>query len=98
MLFLLLFVQPFFRMQESNRIYLVLEFCAGGDLSHFIRRYGRVDENTVRHLMAQLAEGLKELRVHNVIHVSDKPYSWFEWSADHRMALRGKHMHWSKCR
>jgi serine/threonine protein kinase len=56
--------------QDGPFIYIVLEYCAGGDLGRYIRRYGRVSEATARYFLAQLAEGLKELRRHNVIHVS----------------------------
>ena len=56
--------------QDGPRIYIVLEYCAGGDLGRYIRRYGRVSEATARYFLVQLAEGLKELRRHNVIHVS----------------------------
>lgn len=61
------------RLQEGNRIYLVLEYCAGGDLGAYIRRYGRLAEAPVRYFAAQLAAGLRELRRHNVIHVSSRP-------------------------
>lgn len=56
-------------MQDANRLYLVLEFCAGGDLGHYLRRYRQVSEATARYFLQQVAEGLKELRRHNVIHV-----------------------------
>lgn len=56
-------------VQEANRLYLVMEFCAGGDLGRYIRRYRQVSEATARYFLRQLAEGLKELRRHNVIHV-----------------------------
>jgi hypothetical protein len=57
-------------LQDANRLYLVLEFCAGGDLGHYLRRYRQVSEATARYFLQQVAEGLKELRRHNVIHVS----------------------------
>ncbi|KIY95997.1 unc51-like kinase [Monoraphidium neglectum] len=57
-------------LKDGSRIYIVLEYCAGGDLGLYIRRYGRVSEATARYFLVQLAEGLKELRRHNVIHVS----------------------------
>lgn len=56
-------------MQDGSRLYLVLEFCAGGDLGHYLRRYRQVSEATARYFLQQVAEGLKELRRHNVIHV-----------------------------
>lgn len=40
--------------KAPNRIYLVLEYCAGGDLAAYIQRYGKVSEGTARHFMQQL--------------------------------------------
>jgi hypothetical protein len=57
-------------LQDNNRLFIVLEYCAGGDLGHYIKRYRQVSEATARYFLQQLAEGLKELRRHNVIHVS----------------------------
>jgi serine/threonine-protein kinase ULK2 len=51
-------------------MYLVMEFCAGGDLAHFIRRCKRVPEVTAHGLMLQLAAGLQEMWSHNLVHVS----------------------------
>lgn len=42
------------RLQGQNRIYLVLEYCAGGDLAAYIQRYGKVTEVVARHFMRQL--------------------------------------------
>lgn len=42
--------------QHSDRIFLILEYCAGGDLSEYIRRNGRVPENIARHFLRQLGE------------------------------------------
>lgn len=56
-------------MQEGNKIYLALEYCEGGDLANYIKRNGKVSESTARYFLQHLAEGLKELRLHNVIHV-----------------------------
>ena len=43
-------------LQSSGRIFLVLEFCQGGDLSQFIRKNGRVNEPAAQHFMRQLGE------------------------------------------
>jgi hypothetical protein len=56
-------------LQDGKKIYIVLEYCSGGDLGHFIKKYKKVPEDTARNFMQQLSEGLKELRVHNVVHV-----------------------------
>lgn len=41
-------------MQTEDRIYLVLEYCDGGDLAGYIYRHGRVSEDVARHFMRQL--------------------------------------------
>lgn len=40
--------------QTEDRIFLVLEYCDGGDLAAYIQRYGKVSEEVARHLMRQL--------------------------------------------
>eukprot|EP00803_Ostreobium_quekettii_P008930 evm.model.scf_1271.1 EVM.evm.TU.scf_1271.1 scf_1271:4023-7984(-) len=59
--------------KESNRIFIVLEHCSGGDLSAYIRRVGRVSEAFARRVLSQVAAGLQELRRHNVVHRDLKP-------------------------
>ena len=61
-------------LQENSKLYIVLEFCGGGDLGHYIKRYRQVSEAAARYFLRQLAEGLKELRRHNVIHVSSSAF------------------------
>ena len=56
-------------LQEGNRMYLVMEYCSGGDLAAFIKRCKRVSEPVAHHLMRQLAAGLKEMWAHNLVHV-----------------------------
>eukprot|EP00249_Psilotum_nudum_P011649 c23300_g1_i1 orf=420-2540(-) len=60
-------------VEAPNRIYLVLEYCAGGDLAAYIQRYGRVSEAVARHFMCQLGSGLQVLRENNLIHRDLKP-------------------------
>mmetsp|Transcript_6115 Transcript_6115/g.11721 ORF Transcript_6115/g.11721 Transcript_6115/m.11721 type:complete len:146 (+) Transcript_6115:107-544(+) len=57
-------------IREPGKIYLVLEYCNGGDLGQYLRKYGRIKESTACYLLKQLAEGLKILRLNNVVHVS----------------------------
>ncbi|KAG6434352.1 hypothetical protein SASPL_105982 [Salvia splendens] len=59
---------------EPGKIYIVLEYCKGGDLSMYIQqRQGKVSEATAKHFMQQLAKGLKILRDNNLIHRDLKP-------------------------
>ncbi|XP_078174503.1 protein kinase superfamily protein isoform X4 [Carex rostrata] len=60
-------------MQDAGKIYLILEYCPGGDLSAYIHRHGRVPEATAKHFMRQLASGLQVLRDNNVVHRDLKP-------------------------
>ncbi|KAJ8570726.1 hypothetical protein K7X08_037698 [Anisodus acutangulus] len=62
------------KIEEPKKIYIVLEYCRGGDLSMYIqRRQGRIPEATAKHFMQQLASGLKILRENNLIHRDLKP-------------------------
>ncbi|KAK4432339.1 Serine/threonine-protein kinase ATG1c [Sesamum alatum] len=61
-------------IEEPGKIYIVLEYCKGGDLSMYIQqRQGKIPEATAKHFMQQLAEGLKVLRDNNLIHRDLKP-------------------------
>ncbi|XP_049387995.1 serine/threonine-protein kinase ATG1t isoform X7 [Solanum stenotomum] len=59
--------------QAENSIFLVLEFCAGGDLAAYIRDHGRVQECVVRKFMKQIGAGLEVLSMHHIIHRDLKP-------------------------
>ena len=54
----------------ENRIYIVLEYCSGGDLAKFLRlRQGRpVSEVEARTMVLQVAEGVAYLHKHNIMH------------------------------
>lgn len=60
-------------IETDERIYLVLEYCEGGDLGEYIHRHGRVSEDIARHFMKQLAAGLQVLREKNLVHRDLKP-------------------------
>ena len=57
-------------LQLKNKLFLVMEYCAGGDLSGFIRQHRRISEDLARPLLQQLAAGLRELWSHHLVHVS----------------------------
>ncbi|XP_015058832.1 serine/threonine-protein kinase ATG1t-like isoform X5 [Solanum pennellii] len=60
--------------QAENSIFLVLEFCAGGDLAAYIRDHGRVQECIARKFMKQIVgAGLEVLSMHHIIHRDLKP-------------------------
>ncbi|XP_047316459.1 serine/threonine-protein kinase ATG1c-like [Impatiens glandulifera] len=76
-------------IEETGRIYFVLEYCRGGDLSIFIqRRHGRVSEATAKHFMQQLAAGLQILRDNNLIHRDLKPQNLLLSANDDNATLK----------
>jgi serine/threonine-protein kinase ULK/ATG1 len=61
--------------KTARHFYLILEYCAGGDLQGLIRRRktGRLSEGLTRRLMRDLSAGLKFLWGQELIHRDIKP-------------------------
>jgi serine/threonine-protein kinase ULK/ATG1 len=59
--------------ENSKYIFLVLELCRGGDLSTFIKRSKRLDENIAQSFLKQLSSGLYFLSESSIIHRDLKP-------------------------
>lgn len=59
-------------LEDDDNCYLILEYCAGGDLSHMIKK-GRISEETSRKYMTQLSNALRYLKSRNIIHRDLKP-------------------------
>ncbi|KAF0915792.1 hypothetical protein E2562_038920 [Oryza meyeriana var. granulata] len=60
-------------IRDGGKIYLVLEYCRGGDLHSYLQRHKRVSEAVAKHFIQQLASGLQMLRENNVVHRDLKP-------------------------
>ncbi|KAF8718781.1 hypothetical protein HU200_025084 [Digitaria exilis] len=60
-------------IKDHGRIYLILEYCRGGDLHAYLQRHKRVSETVAKHFIRQLASGLQMLRDNNVVHRDLKP-------------------------
>ena len=58
---------------NESHIYLIFEFCSGGELAQLIRKNSRFPEPVVRHFLQQMATALKVLRSHSVAHMDLKP-------------------------
>jgi len=54
--------------EDADSHYLVLEFCPGGELFHYIKTEGRLKEETTAMLCGQLVEGLAYLHSNQIIH------------------------------
>ncbi|XP_047040066.1 serine/threonine-protein kinase ULK3 isoform X1 [Helicoverpa zea] len=60
---------------DDKNIYIIMEYCCGGDLSKYIHKYGRVPEKQVLYFLQQLASALKFLREKGVVHMDLKPHN-----------------------
>ncbi|KAH0465463.1 hypothetical protein IEQ34_005566 [Dendrobium chrysotoxum] len=72
----------------SGRVYLILEYCRGGDLSRYIQKQGKVPEATAKHFMQQLASGLYVLRENNLVHRDLKPQNLLLSSSNENSVLK----------
>lgn len=66
-------VRLFRHFSSEKNFYLVLEFCAGGDLSKYIRKKQRLTEPVALRFLHQIAEALSFLKEKNFIHRDLKP-------------------------
>nr|DAD22571.1 TPA_asm: hypothetical protein HUJ06_024034 [Nelumbo nucifera] len=60
-------------IQAEGYIFLVLEFCSGGNLASYIQHHGRVQEPVARRFTQQLGAALAVLHAHHIIHRDLKP-------------------------
>ncbi|CAH2063155.1 unnamed protein product [Thlaspi arvense] len=60
-------------IETGDKIFLVLEYCSGGDLAGYINLHGKVSEAVAKHFMRQLALGLQVLQEKHFIHRDLKP-------------------------
>jgi len=58
---------------DDKYIYIVMEFCGGGDLSTVIKQRKCLSEQTCKRFLQQLASALQHLRQNNVSHMDLKP-------------------------
>ncbi|KAJ8898740.1 hypothetical protein K2173_004950 [Erythroxylum novogranatense] len=66
-------IRLFEAIESKKTIYLVLEYCEGGDLAGYLHRRGKVSEAVARHFMRQLAAGLQVLQEKHFVHRDLKP-------------------------
>ncbi|GLI67381.1 hypothetical protein VaNZ11_011562 [Volvox africanus] len=58
---------------HEGSLFIIMEYCQGGDLHDYLQEKGSLDEARCRDIMIQLAEGLKAMRACNVVHRDLKP-------------------------
>jgi serine/threonine-protein kinase ULK2 len=59
----------FHDVQKTNsNIYLILEYCSGGDLRQYLNERGRIEEFEVQKLIYHLSNGFKVFHERNIVH------------------------------
>jgi serine/threonine-protein kinase ULK2 len=59
-------------LEDEDNFYVILEYCAGGDLSNKIKK-GCLSEEQAKYYMQQLISALKYLKTKNLVHRDLKP-------------------------
>lgn len=54
-------------------IYLVMEYCNGGDLAAYLQTRGSIAEDEIQRFLAQLVDALNYLETNNIVHRDLKP-------------------------
>jgi serine/threonine protein kinase len=70
-------VKMFDSMVDTRYIYIIQEYCNGGNLLEYIHKHGRLSEQTCKQLLQQLATALKYMRSFNISHLDLKPDNIF---------------------
>jgi len=62
-----------FAFQSDKKLYLVMDYCPGGELYNIIKKNGRIDENLARFYAAQILLALEELHKNKILYRDLKP-------------------------
>lgn len=60
---------------DSDNCYFLFELCRVGDLSTFIRDYGKLNVKVTREFTMEIINALEYLREHNIVHRDLKPHN-----------------------
>uniref|UniRef100_A0A096LXH7 non-specific serine/threonine protein kinase n=1 Tax=Poecilia formosa TaxID=48698 RepID=A0A096LXH7_POEFO len=59
--------------ETASSVYLVMEYCNGGDLADYLHSKGTLSEDTIRVFLQQIAGAMKVLQTKGIIHRDLKP-------------------------
>lgn len=55
-------------LKTQNNIYLIMEYCGGGDLENYVKTHGKVEENIAKRWLSQLVESFIYLQEKHIMH------------------------------
>lgn len=59
--------------QSKTKLYMVMDYCKGGDLGHLLQRKGKLPEETARIYLAEVLLAIEELHSREIIYRDLKP-------------------------
>ncbi|XP_071516222.1 serine/threonine-protein kinase unc-51 isoform X1 [Panulirus ornatus] len=59
--------------ETANHVFLVMEYCNGGDLADYLQAKGTLSEDTIRLFLRQMAESMRALYGKGIVHRDLKP-------------------------
>ncbi|CEF64595.1 Autophagy-specific gene 1 [Strongyloides ratti] len=60
-------------LETASYVYLVMEFCNGGDLADYLHTHRKLDERTIQHFLVQIAKALEAMNGKEIVHRDLKP-------------------------
>ncbi|KAI6176924.1 Non-specific serine/threonine protein kinase [Aphelenchoides bicaudatus] len=60
-------------VETSQFVYLIMEFCNGGDLADFLHAKGAINEATIQHFFKQIAQAIEAINKRGIVHRDLKP-------------------------
>lgn len=70
-------------MWDENYVYLIMEYCGGGDLSSYLKKYRIIHESVAKFFLQQLASALQFMRSKFISHMDLKPSNILLTSKQH---------------
>ncbi|KAK5979543.1 Serine/threonine-protein kinase unc-51 [Trichostrongylus colubriformis] len=59
--------------ETATHVYLVMEFCNGGDLADYLSQKTTLQEDTIQHFVVQIARALEAINKEGIVHRDLKP-------------------------